>query len=663
MTRRGSGSITIFLSLTLMLLISFLCAGLHSAQAAGRRYLFTVATEAAAQSVFGAYDTRVWEQYRVLMMTDQRLAAQIGEECARAYEKNGTLFSLEDLSVELGDAVTVAENGAAGWEEAIVSYMEVRLPVNLVAQWVEQLDLIKELDDMTRWMKGFRDLIQPLFQLEKNLCKLEKRLSEAVKTYERGKGLLRELQTCCEAIGKIVAMAPDEENDGDSSASDTVVFDEAAFDEAWSALEISYQKIQEYLQDSGWQLDAITREAEEGLSAATELQSMVTRLINTLSGDDSGLSSLADLGGYLSGLTERFGFLQKLPKELAEQKEYLRRVSEITLPSAQEVRTAAGQEILDFLQGLVEGFVTEVWEPDVPVTEEGAEEEEDRVGILMQLRSWLDQGVLGLVLEDASQVSSASLGRSLERSQRQGTGELLQEAYRRVMCVEYALRYTADGGKDRAEGIRDRSSGEADRSAGAGLQYETEYVIAGHTKDVANLAAVAERLLLARGALNLMYLLQNNSTQEALRVAAAGLSATLGGWIPVGLMTVLLMVVWAMAEAVCDVRALLSGRQVPFWKDADSWKLALEHLWTLLDDGFVTGLDRADGMSYQEYLRLLLYPIPTEEICYRLMEVAEENLRAQRKTFCIDQGWCQAEVVLTGMVAGKSMEQKITYGY
>ena len=160
-----------------------------------------------------------------------------------------------------------------------------------------------------------------------------------------------------------------------------------------------------------------------------------------------------------------------------------------------------------------------------------------------------------------------------------------------------------------------------------------------------------------------MYLLQNNSTQEALRVAAAGLSATLGGWIPVGLMTVLLMVVWAMAEAVCDVRALLSGRQVPFWKDADSWKLALEHLWTLLDDGFVTGLDRADGMSYQEYLRLLLYPIPTEEICYRLMEVAEENLRAQRKTFCIDQGWCQAEVVLTGMVAGKSMEQKITYGY
>ena len=269
----------------------------------------------------------------------------------------------------------------------------------------------------------------------------------------------------------------------------------------------------------------------------------------------------------------------------------------------------------------------------------------------MQLRSWLDQGVLGLVLDGSDQVSLASLGRSLQRSKGQQDETFLQEVYRRVLCTEYALRYTA--AKAEAEG----------RSAGAGLQYETEYIIAGKKEDPANLAAVAQRLLLLRGALNLTYLLQNSSSQEALHLAAAGLSAALGGWIPSGLMTVLLMVVWAMAEAVCDVRALLAGRQIPFWKDAASWKLAFEHLWTLLDDGFVTGMDRADGMNYQEYLRLLLYLVPTEEMCYRLMEVAEENLRAERKTFCIDQGWCQAKVVLTGRAAGISMDRQIIYGY
>ena len=439
--------------------------------------------------------------------------------------------------------------------------------------------------------------------------------------------------------------------------------DEAAFDQAWAALESSYGKIQKYLRDSGWQLDRIAGEAEEDLAAATELQAMVTQLLGRLSGDDSGLSALADLGGYLSGLTERFDFLQKLPGQLASQSEKLRKISEIALPSMEEIHSGAGNQALDFLQGLVEGFIAEVWDLETPKVEEGTVEDTDRVGILMQLRTWLDQGVLGLVMRDPEQVSSALLGRALIRSQRQEEESFLHDAYRRVLCAEYVLRYTADGAGGRSMKTADPLGSAKKLTGGAGLQYEIEYIIAGHNKDSANLASVAERLLLTRGTLNLMYLLQNSSSQEVLHLTAAGLSAALGGWIPVGLMTVLLMVVWAMAEAVCDVRALLSGRQVPFWKDDASWKLALEHLWTLLDDGFVTGLDRSDGMDYQEYLRLLLYLVPTEEMCYRIMEVAEENLRAERKSFCIDQGWCQADVVVTGSVAGKTMERQVTYGY
>ena len=655
MIRRETGSITVFLSLTLMLLLSFLCTAMGSARAAGSRYLFTAAAEAAAQSVFGAYDTRVWEQYRVLMLTDQELAAKIGQECADSYEKNGTLFPLTDLSVDLVDGVNVAQNGAEGWEKAVVSYMEVRLPIDLVSQWVEQMDLLKGLEDMTRWLTGFRDLIKPLLQLEQNLCKLEKKLSEAVETYQRGKGLLQELQSCCKAVQDLLSMAQLEES-----------FDEAAFDEAWAALETSYQKIQEYVRDSGWQLDDIAQEAQGDLAAAEELQNMVTELLDSLTGDDSGLSALADLGGYLSGLTKRFGFLQRLPGELTGQKEYILRIAGLRLPSAQEALSGSGREILVFLQGLVEGFVTEVWDPDTPEAEQGTAEGEEQVGILKQLGSWLDQGVLALVLEDPDQVSSASLGRSLGRSQRQEGETFLQEAYRRVLCTEYALRYTADGGKEDGRRMRfdaGAGAGTLDSFAGAGLQYETEYIIAGKTQDAANLAAVASRLLLTRGALNLLYLLQNSSSQEALHLAAAGISAALGGWIPVGLMSVCLMVIWAMAEAVCDVRALLAGCQVPFWKDGASWKLAFEHLWTLLDDGFVTGMDRAEGMSYQEYLRLFLYLVPTEEMCYRLMEVAEENLREERKSFCIDQGWCQADVKLTGQAARNSMELRVNYGY
>ena len=636
-SRYCRGQITIFLSLMLMVLISFLCTALRSAQTAGSRYLFTLATEAAARSVLGAYDTQVWEKYRILMLTDQELAEQIGEECGESYENNGTLFPIRIDSVRWVDPVTVGDNGAAGWEEAMVSYMEVRLPVDLVSHWVEQVDLLDGLEDVTRWLTGFRDLLKPLIQLEQKLCKLEQNLSQAMETYQRGKALLNELRSCCGAVQQLLTMA---------EAGDDL--DEAAFDEEWDALEISYEKIQEYLRVSGWELDDVEKEAKEDLEAVGGMQDQIAGLLGMLTEEEEGLSTLADLGGYLSGLTERFGFLQRLPGELAQQREYLQRISQMDLPTAQEARNGVGQAALEFLQGMAEGFVDEVWDPEHLDVEEGTAEDEHRAGILLQLKSWLDQGILSLVLEDPEQVSQATLGRVLERSQRQETESLLDGAYRNVLCGEYALRYTDRYGQVDNEG---------------GLQYETEYLIAGKSQDAANLAAVASRLLLTRGTLNFLYLLQNSDNQEALHMAAAGLSAALGGWIPQGLMAVLLMVVWAMAEAVCDVRALLSGKQVPFWKDSASWKLAFEHLWTLLDGGFVMGMDRSEGMSYEEYLRLFLFLVPSQEKSYRIMEVAEENLRTDRSSFCIDAGWCSATAVVTGQAAGQEIQRYLTYGY
>jgi len=138
----------VFLSLTLMILISFLCTALRSAQMAGSRYLFTLATEATARSMFGAYDTEVWERYRILMLTDRDLAQEIGDQCGAYYSNNPTLFPVKVSSVGLTEVMTVTENGALGWEQAAVSYMETRLPVDLAAQLMEQAGWLDGLENM-----------------------------------------------------------------------------------------------------------------------------------------------------------------------------------------------------------------------------------------------------------------------------------------------------------------------------------------------------------------------------------------------------------------------------------------------------------------------------------------------------------------------------------
>lgn len=651
MNRRYKGQITVFLSLTLMILISFLCTALRSAQLTGSRYLFTLATEAAARSVFGAYDTEVWEQYRILMLTDRELIREIGDQCASYYTDNRTLFPVEVTAVELNDAVTMTENGAQGWEDAAVSYMETRLPVDLAAQLMEQAGWLDGLEDMIGWMQKFRELLKPLLELEEKLCRLEKKISQAVDAYRQIRQLLSELRHHCSVVSQVLQTE-----------------DPAGLDEAWSALVSSYQRVQEYRQDSSHLLDRLREDSQENQLSVRELEEQVRQLSAALTGDvGGGLASLADLGGYLSGLNRRLQDLMALPEQLSEQKERLRRVSRITLPSMDAVSVEEIQQQLMELMEAAAGLAGEEWDMEDPDTEDaGATEDgqEGKVGILMRLKSWLDQGILALVLEDADQVSEGKLTQTIVRSERQEDDGLLDHAYRNLLYGEYALRYTTAYSQSEQDTVPGKEAVYEEETEGSKmLRYGNEYLIAGKESDMANLAAVASRLLLIRGVLNFAWLIQHASSNEGLQMTAAGLSAALGGWIPQGLMAVLLMVIWAMAEAVCDVRALMAGRHVPFWKDSSSWCLALEHLWTILEDGFVTGVDRREGMSYQEYLRLLLFAVPLTEKCYRTMELVQQQCQSRRADFQMQEAICRAVVLVKGRAAGCETGMSLAYGY
>lgn len=628
----------------MMLLISFLCTAVASAQAAGSRYLFTLATEAVTRSMFGVYDTRLWEQYRILALTEEALAKDVGKRCADAYETHGTLFSMEITSVERTDPVMLTDQGAKAWQESAVSYMEAKVPVELASQLLEQVGVLEDLEQMMDWISGLKDWIQPILTLEKRLCQLEKSLSQAIEIYQRGKDLLEELREACAQMLILLEQ-------GETMSAEEL-------NQAWDQLEDSYEQIQEYVEDSGWQWEQVTQEADDTLEQGSDLLQTISAGMEALQGKDAnGLASLANLGGYVSGLRERMESLKRLPSQLSQQKEILHHISRMDLPSREEVLAGVQTEAIAFLEGLAEGFWEQLAESDSVDADWGSQTEEDQgsdqgqsswetIGLMAQLRDWLHQGILTLVVEDVQQVSTASLGRTLPRSPSEKENGL-ELAYEKVLYGEYALDYTAHYGQ----------------AGGGGLQYETEHLIAGKGTDTANLATVASRLLLVRGAMNLVYLMQHQRNQESLQVMAAAICTALGGWIPQGLMVVLLMVLWAMAEAVCDVRALLAGKTVAFWKEESSWKLAFEHLWTILEEDSLAGLHDSKGMSYEGYLRLFLLWVPVEEACYRTMEVAEENLRQERPSFCMDQALYQATITVTGQVAGVSHIQSLTYGY
>lgn len=197
------------------------------------------------------------------------------------------------------------------------------------------------------------------------------------------------------------------------------------------------------------------------------------------------------------------------------------------------------------------------------------------------------------------------------------------------------------------------------------LKYQTEYILGGKTGDIENLKSVARRLLLIREGVNMVHLVSDGTKRaQAASLAAAIASAFL---IPpaTGVIEAALLLCWAFGESILDVRELFDGGKVPLVKSAADWQLSLENLAELLN-----GLDSVrrgseDGMSYEDYLQVLLLGVSREEKITRAMDMIELCVREKgRKNFRMDSCIVAAEVSVD-VKANKRKVFNVTraYGY
>lgn len=198
-----------------------------------------------------------------------------------------------------------------------------------------------------------------------------------------------------------------------------------------------------------------------------------------------------------------------------------------------------------------------------------------------------------------------------------------------------------------------------------GLKYQTEYILSGKTGDIENLKSVARRLLLIREGVNMVHLVSDGTK----RAQAAGLASAIASafLIPpaTGVIEAALLLCWAFGESILDVREMFDGGKVPLVKSASDWQLSLENLPELLN-----GLDSVrrgseDGMSYEDYLQVLLLGVSREEKITRAMDMIELCVREKgRKNFRMDSCIVAAEISVD-VKANKRKVFNVTraYGY
>lgn len=250
-------------------------------------------------------------------------------------------------------------------------------------------------------------------------------------------------------------------------------------------------------------------------------------------------------------------------------------------------------------------------------------------------------GILSLAVEDAGSLSDMAIDSAglIQRRMEQGKcslGDLetvsADSLTDRFLFQEYLLRYMGCYGNEGGEDA---------------LKYQIEYLIAGNDSDVDNLRSVAGRICAVREAANALYLFSDSGKRLEIQGAAwAACGLLLLPWL-IPVLEAAILLGWAFAESIYDVRSLLSGGRIPLLKDDESWHYGLEKA---LKGDLGEETAGGQGLSYRDYLRILMLMTDLEVLTGRAMNMVEADIRltkgnaAFRLDGCFDRLEMQARI-------------------
>lgn len=267
------------------------------------------------------------------------------------------------------------------------------------------------------------------------------------------------------------------------------------------------------------------------------------------------------------------------------------------------------------------------------------------------------QGILALVLSEDKEVSKYSVQSSSLYSKREkqhgiGIAPPKTESADRFVLAEYL--------KEKCRAYTNASK------TPTGLQYQLEYILNGKMSDLENLKSTVNKLLLVREASNLVFLVQNPGKRAEAEAMGTGIAGALLVPEAAPAITKLLQFCWAFGESVLDIRELLDGGKIAPIKDEASWQLDLDALAELLQKGNEYRHSSAKGLSYPDYISLLLLAENQQKVLDRFLDIAELRLRTEgeKPGFHIDCCVTVAEMELDCLVEKKySYTVRRGFGY
>ena len=597
-----SGQITVFLSLALLCIFSLMCGLIESARMAGARCYLKLAADSAMDSVFSEYHREAWDQYRLFLLEakDEKEIKDSWNQFMEPYMDSSGWYGMAMESAEVSDRVSITDDGGSHLDKEILDYMKY--------------GIIKDMPDAD----GAADLLKNLKEAS-SIESLSQSYSGHTKEAVRLERALEDINDCLRA----------QKDYWETAQRHLGNYNGSGFRETARKLKREMDRIPSLVTTYGKRADQLKKNLDETKRKNEALSKNISPEMQ---------KAMAEEANSYETYVNQDGPRRKQVEALPEHMDIQKTVIQQAMERAEEVEDIIDNWVYDDeedsgpdLSELWES-VEDIWnriQISVLSYSNGVKDPEKQ-RILEQIEGFAEQGLLNLVLPEGSQVSKGMVNSdffpSASMSALEGASINLLE---RLVFEEYCSRFLTNFCSDEEKEFK----------------YEMEYLISGKTHDEDNLKRVVTELVAIREGMNLIHILSDSEKRQEANALASVITGVTGLAPLTGVIAFFIMTVWALGEAIVDVKMLLEGKKTAFIKSRETWNLTLSSLLELGKTGKSSGGKAGDkGIDYTGYLKLLMFLFDQKVQNYRLMDMIQWNLCKSQGDFRMENCVYQAEI-------------------
>ncbi|MBS5955964.1 MAG: hypothetical protein KIC73_03510 [Clostridiales bacterium] len=597
-----SGQITVFLSLALLCIFSLMCGLIESARMAGARCYLKLAADSAMDSVFSEYHREAWDQYRLFLLEakDEKEIKDSWNQFMEPYMDSSGWYGMAMESAEVSDRVSITDDGGSHLDKEILDYMKY--------------GIIKDMPDAD----GAADLLKNLKEAS-SVESLSQSYSGHTKEAVRLERALEDINDCLRA----------QKDYWETAQRQLGNYNGSGFRESAQKLKREMDRIPSLVTTYGKRADQLKKNLDETKRKNEALSKNISPEMQKAMAEEANSYET-----YVNQDGPRRNQVEALPEHMDIQKIVIQQAME----RAEEVEDTIDNWVYDDEEDsgpdLSElwGSVEDIWnriQISVLSYSNGVKDPEKQ-RILEQIEGFAEQGLLNLVLPEGSQVSKGMVNSdsfpSASMSALEGASINLLE---RLVFEEYCSRFLTNFCSEEEKEFK----------------YELEYLISGKTNDEDNLKRVVTELVAIREGMNLIHILSDSEKRQEANALASVITGVTGLAPLTGVIAFFIMTVWALGEAIVDVKMLLEGKKTAFIKSRETWNLTLSSLLELGKTGKSSGGKAGDkGIDYTGYLKLLMFLSDQKVQNYRLMDMIQWNLCKSQGDFRMENCVYQAEI-------------------